>query len=197
MPSLHHTPEIECGLPDASYCRHPDWWKNQKYSRSSEERSRAGYSQGKSSYNSRQNRKANYASAVLSSPKPKAATIPSGVEEAIESSKWILSLEDDWDENGTPKYSESTWKRACVFLIKQSELALELQKELPAPKILPGPEGSIDLHWKRAQFELLMNIPNDSSKPATFYGDDYGKSCIKGNLNPAASNPALIFWLLS
>jgi len=68
--------------------------------------------------------------------------------------------------------------------------------ELPSPKIQPGPEASIDLHWKMERFELLVNIPNDPSKPATFYGDDYGDLCIRGNLNPSAPIPGLVVWLL-
>ncbi len=120
------------------------------------------------------------------------------VHEVIESSRWILDLEDDWDQQGSSKYSESTWQRACDFLIQQATLARQvLGKELPAPRILPGPEGSIDVHWKLPRFEVLVNIPNDSSKPATFYGDDYGDLCVRGNLNPSEPIPGLVVWLLS
>jgi len=124
--------------------------------------------------------------------------IPPGIREAIESSRSILELENDWDDQGSPKYSESTWRRACSFLIEQAIFSRRvLGAELPSPKVQPGPDASIDLHWKIERFELLVNIPNDSSKPATFYGDDYGALCIRGNLNPAEPIPALVVWLLS
>lgn len=125
-------------------------------------------------------------------------TVQDQIGEAIESSRWILDLEDDWDEQGSPAYAKSTWQRACGFLIQQAKLARQLLgRELPPPKIQPGPEASIDIHWKMDQFELLVNISSDPSKPATFYGDDYGDLCIRGNLNPSEPIPGLTVWLLS
>lgn len=120
------------------------------------------------------------------------------IQEAIELSKWILELEENWDEQGSSKYAKSTWERACHFLIRQAKFSLQISgKGLPSPKILPGPEASIDLHWKMERFELLINIPESLSKPATFYGDDYGALCIRGNLNPSKPVPGLVVWLLS
>jgi hypothetical protein len=74
---------------------------------------------------------------------------------------------------------------------------VSLGRELPVPKILPGPNASIDLHWKLPGFELLVNIPSDAAQPATFYGDDYRNSCIRGNLNPAEEVRGLVVWLLT
>ena len=53
------------------------------------------------------------------------------------------------------------------------------------------------MHWKMPRFELLVNIPEDPTKPATFYGDDFGNSAIRGNLNPAEAIPGLVAWLLT
>jgi hypothetical protein len=124
--------------------------------------------------------------------------VPSTTLEVIESSRWILDLEDDWDEQGAEGYSEATWGRACGFLARQATLARRsLGRDLPAPAILPGPKGSIDLHWKTRRFELLVNIPREEAKPATFYGDDYGTLCIRGNLNTSEEILGLVgFWLL-
>ena len=120
------------------------------------------------------------------------------IREAIESSRWILDLEDDWDELGSSKYSESTWQRACNFLVQQARFSRRvLGGELPSPRIQPGPAASIDMHWKMERFELLVNIPSDPSKSATFYGDDYGDLCMRGNLNPSEAIPGLVVWLLS
>jgi hypothetical protein len=72
-----------------------------------------------------------------------------------------------------------------------------LGRELPAPAILPGPNGSIDLHWKTPRFELLVNVPREEANPATFYGDDYGSLCIRGNLNTTEEFVGFLgFWLL-
>lgn len=124
--------------------------------------------------------------------------IPKSIEEAIASSRSILDLQDDWDEQGSPGYDESTWRRACDFLVRQASFARErVSRDLPPPRILPGPDGSIDLHWKMPRFELLVNVPKDASKPATFYGDDYGNSCVRGNLNTSEQIRGLVVWLLS
>ena len=122
----------------------------------------------------------------------------SDIQEAITASRSILELEDDWDDQGSPGYSETTWRRASEFLLRQANLArMSLDRELPVPKILPGPNASIDLHWKLAGFELLVNIPSDGAQPATFYGDDYRNSCIRGNLNTSEEIRGLVVWLLT
>jgi hypothetical protein len=120
------------------------------------------------------------------------------VEDAITSSRAILNLKHDWDEQGSPGYEEATWRRACDFVLRQANFAREnLGRELPVPMILPGPDASIDVHWKMPWFELSVNIPKDASQPATFYGDDFGNSSIKGTLNPAEEIPGIIVWLLT
>ncbi len=124
--------------------------------------------------------------------------IPQNIAEAIISSRGILDLSENWDDQGSSGYEEDTWRRACDFLVRHADFAREsLGRDLPVPRILPGPQGSIDVHWKMPRFELLVNIPKDASKPATFYGDDFGKSSIRGNLNPAEAIPGLIVWLLT
>jgi hypothetical protein len=117
---------------------------------------------------------------------------------AIDSSRQILELKDDWDEHGGEPYLEETWARAKNFLLQQAKLAREnLRREMAPPAILPGPGGSIDLHWKTNRFELLVNIPREATQPATFYGDDYGAVCIRGNINTSEDALGLIgFWLL-
>ncbi len=124
--------------------------------------------------------------------------IPQNIARAITSSRGILDLSDDWDEQGSPGYEQATWQRACDFLVQQAKFARgTIRCNLPAPRILPGPDGSIDVHWKMRRFELLVNIPKDQSKPATFYGDDFGNSAIRGILNPAEAIPGLVAWLLT
>jgi hypothetical protein len=122
--------------------------------------------------------------------------MPDEVVEAIESSRWILELEPDWDESGSAAYSESTLRSAHEFVLRlASSWRKHSSTAMPLPKILPGPDASIDLHWKSERYELLANIPNDPSKPATFYGDDFGNACIRGSFDPSRLRQALIFWL--
>lgn len=121
------------------------------------------------------------------------------IEEALASAKHsLLSLQTDWDEAGSPGYTEETWERMSSFLLNQSKhLAATYGVETPTPKILPGPNGSIDLLWKHDKYELLLNIPADSKTPASFYGDDKGSFNIKGKLDPTKINQGLLQWLMS
>lgn len=118
------------------------------------------------------------------------------IEDAIESSREILELKDDWDGEGGQGYLKETWQRAASFVRNYARrLWSEHEVLIPAPKILPGPNGSIDVHWEEKDFELLVNISADREEKAEFYGDDYGSIYIKGKLNPSTFNRGLIEWL--
>lgn len=119
------------------------------------------------------------------------------VEQAIRNSEKILQLKDDWDEEGSPGYKFETWKRAVDFVRLHCYTAWRISgKSVPAPNVFPGPDGSIDVHWRTEEFELLVNVPADLSRPATFYGDDYVDICIKGTVVTSRDNPGILQWLM-
>lgn len=122
------------------------------------------------------------------------------IEERIQESRWILSLEEDWDGEGGRVVVEETWQRATSYLRSQALVCLSRHDVvIPSPRISPGPEGSIDIHWQTDSYELLVNIPENPAVPATFYGDDYGKLSIKGTFDPTsepAGHLALVSWLI-
>lgn len=121
-----------------------------------------------------------------------------GVMRAIQASRDILEMGHDYDGEGSSSYSESTWDRATEFL-KRSAFALRIhhEKEIQPPRILHGPEGGIDLHWKTNSHELLINIPADPGEPADFYGDSGPDNTIKGKLDTSAQNEWILMWLMS
>jgi hypothetical protein len=115
----------------------------------------------------------------------------------IDRAKKILELTDDWDGEGTAPYSKASLDRAINFLSAHSIKGYALCSYYPpAPKIGPGPNGSVDLHWKRKTWELLVNIPADDAQMAVFYGDDYGVSKIKGSFDPTTVNLGIVAWLM-
>jgi hypothetical protein len=135
---------------------------------------------------------------IMNSPEQQTIPDQQVLVEAIRTSRWILNLEENWDDAGSSGYQESTWERACNFLTRQSTLAQhKFNRELPVPKILPGPESSIDLHWKMPGFELLVNVPADPKKHGTFYGDDHGNLSIRGTLDTASEIKGMVVWLLN
>lgn len=110
--------------------------------------------------------------------------------------KTILSYEPNWDGEGAPAYEATTWDRAIDFLIKQATWLSDNHNFLmPIPKILPGPNGTLDLHWENKQFEMLINMHRDTGSLASFYGDDYGSIKIKGTFNPEEVQDMMMLWL--
>ena len=105
-------------------------------------------------------------------------TLDTHVQVVAEAKERLLALEDDWDGEGAPAYCEQTIEAAAAFfyqLVEKSELATPV-------RILPASEGSIDLHWKTARFELLVNFHPDGS--VSYYGDDYCENAIQGKTRP-------------
>lgn len=128
-------------------------------------------------------------------PAPK--RISSRIAEAIQSSRYILALKDDWDEEGSKNYEETTWSRS-VNWVKEAALTFRKQRGLwvEPPRILPGPEGSIDIHWKTAKRELLINVPENLQEPADYYGCGDPKDTLKGKLDTSLSNEWILVWLM-
>lgn len=120
----------------------------------------------------------------------------SGLLKALQTAHSMLELPDDWDDAGSPAIQEQTFRRAGVLLILHAAIIwARFAVVMPTPRILPGPEGSIDLHWKTKRRELLINVPSDPQAPAPYYGDDLGADRRKGALDPNAINVELFAWL--
>lgn len=74
--------------------------------------------------------------------------------------------------------------RAKAFLRLQSgRLRKICALSVPVPDMDLGPNGSIDLHWKRGDWELLVNIPAEPNDLAAVYGEN-GSQMIKASFDP-------------
>ena len=115
---------------------------------------------------------------------------------ALQNAKAMLELPDDWDDAGSPAIEAPTLRRAAVLLILHAAMVwAHFSVVVPTPRILPGPEGSVDLHWKTNRRELLINIPSYPQVPSPYYGDDLGSDRRKGVIEPGAVNLELFAWL--
>lgn len=115
---------------------------------------------------------------------------------AFEKAKYLLELSDNWDEAGGSPVSPETWKRALEFVVIHAALVWARHAAIIPPfRVLPGPDGSIDLHWKTTTRELLINIPSDSDMPATFYGDNFGAGQQRGSIKLGDLNVSIFAWL--
>jgi hypothetical protein len=119
------------------------------------------------------------------------------IENLINSARWILSLEDDWDDEGSQGYTMDTWLRAINFLKKQLEVLKDdfCCHPTPLPQIAPANKGSIDLSWELTDRQLLVNIPSDPSRLATYFGENDIGETTSGRLNIDRQNFALAMWL--
>lgn len=119
------------------------------------------------------------------------------IEGAIEASRFILQLEDNWDEDGSPGYAEDTWQRTTQFVLSVARGYFSVSDtRIEAPKITPGPDGSIDVRWKAEKRSLLINFPASIEEPVDFFGSDKGQDTIKGTVDLSSQNLWLLMWLM-
>lgn len=124
--------------------------------------------------------------------------VSAALNSSIEKSLRLVQLGDNWDSEGSPGYSFATWSRAVAFLIRNAQRLWQVHSVwVNPPAILPGPDGSIDLHWRTPLKEMLVNVPANSNEPIAYYGDDYSSNSIKGEIDTLAENGWLILhWLI-
>lgn len=129
-----------------------------------------------------------------------ASDIPE-IEAAIELSRRILDLPEDWDEQGAVAIQEATWLRATHFLWRHAHWLLRVRDlEIEVPKIDPLADGSIDLHWEVAgEYELLLNFPADPAERARFYGDTFEEGAFvrSDKVDPNGFDKGFILWWLT
>ncbi len=95
----------------------------------------------------------------------KATLDADSLHSAIDVAGRILAWADDWDGEGSPGYQAATLERGRAFLIAGAAHLWEAQhRTLPAPRVTPGPDGSIDLHWRVEGRELLLNVPAEAEE---------------------------------
>ena len=133
----------------------------------------------------------------LSRVAPYRSPVITSLLKAIDASKAEFPSHDNWDQEGSVGYSESTWRRVNQFLIRNA-IHFSRSRNFSVPEILPGPDGSIDLLWRTKSRELLINVP-PGTEALSFYGDDREdgtKDAIKGKkLDESADNDWIFLWL--
>jgi hypothetical protein len=123
-------------------------------------------------------------------------TLSDRLQVAIKQLTQISALDDDWDGEGSPAYSPQTVNRARIFLAAYVRtLWVSRGVEPTMPRIAPGPDGTIDIHWKQPTWELLVNIPAHEREMAAFYGDNYGAQKIRGSFDLGKFNLGIAEWL--
>lgn len=82
----------------------------------------------------------------------------------------MTELLDDWDDDGGKAVCKILARRVEEFLVRMDKLAQAWKREAPEPHLSPGPDDTIDIHWKGDGFELLVNA-KDGNGVCTYYGE--------------------------
>ncbi len=100
------------------------------------------------------------------------------IAEAVKSSRRILDLPENWDEEGSPAYSDETWERATQFVLKN---AIGQRRDSGV--------------WVATR-SVLINFPHAEQEPVQFFGSDGDVETIKGNLDLTSPNQWILVWLM-
>lgn len=101
----------------------------------------------------------------------------------LEKAKYILRLEEDWDDEGAMPYSIDSWKAGAQFLISfYSWLHVNAKGSLHNPKMHHGPNGTIDIAWNEDNFRLFINIDKENNV-GTFYSDTVNNQYSEGQFS--------------
>ncbi len=108
----------------------------------------------------------------------------SGLATAIANSTWMLELPEGWgDDKSNKPVTPQTFQLAVEFLLSAANVYGILGADLPAPTISPGPNRSIDLHWKSDTVELLANVRPYPEASASFYLELLNGFSVKGEID--------------
>lgn len=119
------------------------------------------------------------------------------LKSAINEAEWIGRLEDNWDDEGTPGYSTSTFERLKTTLVRNLDSAALGRKILnfSKPSIVPGPSRQIDVFWDspRADCRLSIYFPADPDEMAEFHFRERSGRIAQGLvLPPSRVDPILV-----
>lgn len=87
---------------------------------------------------------------------------------AIQNSKFILDLEEDWDGHEASAPTDETYLKVLTIL---RDLIESLEVEVPFPiDVNPCPDGSIEIWWEAESFELYISVPAEPDTPDFYIG---------------------------
>ncbi len=91
------------------------------------------------------------------------------VETLVERINFILSLQDDWDGEGSPGYKKETIDKALKAMEKMKPILEEKFLEIPEPEFNQGPNSGIDVEWEGRNYSILLYVPPGNPAPDFFW----------------------------
>jgi len=103
-------------------------------------------------------------------------SVPSALADLVDEindSKYIVTLENDWDNLGAVPISKELYKKAISFLLMYTIFIYKDDNKtvLQSPEINPCCNGSIDLSWSTVGARMLINVKfKEGRYLASFFG---------------------------
>lgn len=94
-----------------------------------------------------------------------------GIADEVVESEYLLALDDDWDGDGSPGYTEPTWQTAVSLLLDIANNYKSISsRRLEHAEILPGSYGNIDFEVRTHKRTLFVSVPADSRESVRYFG---------------------------
>ena len=94
-----------------------------------------------------------------------------GVAKSISKSEYILTLDENWDDEGSAPTTEDVYNRAIAFVRDYSiEILSSKKTRLSAPKIDLLRDGSIGVNWETSQASFLIIFDITDGRLSHCYG---------------------------
>ncbi|MCW3106504.1 MAG: hypothetical protein JWQ09_1010 [Segetibacter sp.] len=95
------------------------------------------------------------------------------IAEAINKSKEILSLNDDWDDEGASSTNFKTYLKAINFVVNYSKFILDTFKVIiDYPDIDILRDGSVSAFWETPRATFLIIFKKNNNPYSYFYGNN-------------------------
>ncbi len=119
------------------------------------------------------------------------------IRDAINESKSLLELKEDWDEDGAVAIDPIIYYKAVETLTEYSINVFNVYNvAIDSPYISAGRDGSINMEWNKPNATLLLTILNSPNFNLHYYGDDgNNNTVIKGIINEPSINEDLSHWM--
>lgn len=93
--------------------------------------------------------------------------------EAINKSKEILSLDNDWDDEGANATNFKTYFKAITFVVNYSKYILEtLKTVIDSPDIDIMRDGGVSVFWETAKATFLIIFKKNDTPYSYYYGNN-------------------------
>jgi len=119
--------------------------------------------------------------------------------QSIKDSEHILSLEENWDDEGALPVPTHVWESGVIFTLGYSTwISKNRGIVIDAPEISACGDGSVDLTWRTPNARFLINFKNQENLEAVYYGDQYNnKNGIKGTIDSTTDiQEFLSIWMI-